>query len=138
MSHNSKNSIDSINSRFDPVEQLAATLTQFEISLAEINAVMPRLEFMRQRIADELQAVREERERLEIMTEAEAAASLGIKADHLATMRRSRGGSFPHIAFGNKIMYSRRQLVEICEMYSVGGKSLPAKPAYVREIKRAA
>lgn len=124
--------------RFDACDQLAATLTQFEILLAEVNGVLPRMEFMRQRIADELAAVREERERLEIMTEAEAAASLGIKVDHLATMRRSRPGYFPHIAFGNKIMYSRRQLVEICEMYSVGGKSLPAKHAYVREIKRAA
>jgi len=125
-------------SQFDPVDQLAATLTQFEILLAEVNGVLPRMEFMRQRIADELAAVRDERDRLELMTESEAAASLGIKADHLATMRRSRPGYFPHIAFGNKIMYSRRQLVEICEMYAVGSSQKPVAGSQRTELRRAA
>ncbi len=126
------------NSQFDPIDQLATTLNEFETGLAEITAILPRMEFMRYRIAEELAAVRAERERLEMFTEAEAAAQLGLKPTHLADMRRARSPHFPHIAFGSKIMYSRRQLIEICDMYAVGTKKAASDAGRVTRLKAAA
>ncbi len=126
------------NTAFDPVEQLAATLTELAGNLSDVNAGISRLEFMRQRIADELAAVRKERERLEMFTEAEAAGQLGLKTTHLADMRRARSPHFPHIAFGSKIMYSRRQLVEICEMYAVGSGQRSVVSGQESKLRRAA
>lgn len=110
--------------QFDPIEQLAASLAAFEIAVAEINAIVPRVEFARERIEVELAAVRDQRDRLYLYDEAEAAAELHVKEDHLASMRRTH--NLPHVAFGPKVRYTRQHLEQIISFFEIRNAGKPA------------
>lgn len=101
--------------QFDPIEQLAASLNSFEMNIAELNAMLPRMEFARERIARELEAVRERRDRLDYYTEERAAAVLTVKETHLASLRRQH--NLPHVRLGGEIRYTRQHLDQITEFF---------------------
>lgn len=101
--------------QFDPIEQLSSALNVFEIKLAEIETILPRMRFAFERIESELGRVREQRDRLDYYTEAEAAALLKLKEDQFATLRRLN--DLPHVRFGMTVRYTRQHLDQITDFF---------------------
>lgn len=101
--------------QFDPLDGLTAAVEGLDVLFAEVDALRPRLAFQLQRVASEIDKAREARDRLQIFDEAEAAAILQLKEDHLASMRRNH--NLPHAAFGPKIRYTKAHLDQIVAFF---------------------
>jgi len=101
---------------FDPELQFETLLNETDTRIAELASAFDRLRWLRDRIAEQHKALREATEEIDVMTESDLAAKFGIKADLLAHLRRTL--NLPHVPFGTKIRYTRRNADEILDILS--------------------
>lgn len=117
-----------INTRnkFDPAAQFDATIAEAETHIVAAVASLERLIWLRGKIADDIAAMRDAADELELYTEDEAAELLKITAWHLGCLRRKH--NFAVVNLGNKIRYTKEQIAGVCDFFSINNK----KPAALK------
>lgn len=111
--------MSNLNKQFDPFTQAEQRAVELDLWIQEGRALLDRTSWILQKMQDENERLRAERDELEIYTEAEAAALLRVSDWTLGDLRRRH--NFEHIANG-KICYTRKQLLAIVEALKVGSK----------------
>jgi hypothetical protein len=102
--------------QFETDTQIAAAFDELTAALSDATAQIERIGRLKDRLATEAEAMRSERDAIEIYDEAEAAALLRIEPRQLADLRRRL--ELPHIAFGPKVRYSKQHIGEIVAIFS--------------------
>jgi hypothetical protein len=103
-----------INKQFEPAEQFEQLFVEIGEQMRQLNAAFERLEWLRSKAIAEFRAVRDAADKLEVFTEAEAAAVLKVTERALADLRRQH--ELPHSLFGIQPRYTRQHLKEICRI----------------------
>ena len=108
--------------QFEPQQQIVVAFDELQKAMSDARAATDRVDWLKDRLIKEFEAIKGANEVLEIYTEDEAAKMLRVEKTHLADMRRRF--DLPHCSFGNKPRYTKTQLLEICETLEMnaGGK----------------
>ena len=112
---------------FDPNSQFETLLTEIESTLHDANAKIARLAWLREKIGQEYKKALKDIGDLETFTESEAGLLFKLNEDPqkaeraMADLRRKF--DFPFCRFGREIRYTKPQLVEICELLQINGKT---------------
>ena len=112
---------------FDPNSQFETLLSEIESTLHDANAKIARLAWLREKIGQEYKKAQGAIEDLETFTESEAGLLFKLNEDPqkaeraMADLRRKF--DFPFCKFGREIRYTKAQLVEICGLLEINGKS---------------
>lgn len=83
------------------------------------------LSSVKDEVKEEFEALKETQDKLEIYNEQAAAEILSITPKHLSDMRRKL--KLPHCKFGDKVRYTKSQLIEIVELMSVHSQNKKTK-----------
>lgn len=113
--------------KFDPMQQIEQGFEALDIAFVEARTVIGRLEWAKDKLVAEIAALRDERDRLEIYDEREAAFILHITPGQLGDLRRSH--KFAHIGFGAKIRYTRQHLNAIIDYFEIKQRTAMRKAA---------
>lgn len=119
---------------FEPIAQFDQTLSEFEEYMQKAEAAIKRLQWLKGKIADDLDAASRAAAEVEIYTEEQAAGLMQIKPSQLAALRRRH--NFEHINFGSIVRYNRDQIVAICEELTLAKK--PAAGNQFSVVRKAA
>ena len=106
--------------QFEPIAQIDQTLSEFEEHMLKAKAAIERLQWLKGKIADDLDTASRAAAEVEIYTEEQAAGMMQIKPSQLAALRRRH--KFEHINFGSLIRYNRAQIIAICETLTLDQK----------------
>lgn len=123
--------MNSIAKPFEPIGQVDQTLSEFEEYMLKAKAAIERLAWLKDKIADDLDAAAAARDSVEIYTEEQAAVIMQIKPSQLAALRRRH--RFEHINFGGFIRYNRDQIIAICDALTIEKKPAAAKFSVVKK-----
>jgi hypothetical protein len=106
--------------QFEPSNQMAIACDELQKAMLDAQAAISRVNWLKDRLISEFEAIKADQDALRIYTESEAAAVLQIESTHLADLRRRY--DLPHCSFGNKPRYTKEQLVSICSMLEINSK----------------
>ena len=100
---------------------------KIESTLHDANAKIARLAWLREKISQEYKKAQGAIEDLETFTESEAGLLFKLNDDPLKAERAMadlrRKFDFPFCKFGREIRYTKTQLVEICGLLEINGKT---------------
>ena len=114
--------------QFEPQQQITVAFDELQKAMSDARAAIDRVDWLKDRLIQEFEAIKDAQDDLEIYTEEEAAKMLRIERNHLADMRRRL--DLPHCSFGNRPRYTKVQLLEICKSLAINSKGkLTAKRA---------
>jgi hypothetical protein len=106
--------------QFEPQQQIVIAFDELQKAMSDARAAIDRVDWLKDRLIQEFEAIKGAQEVLEIYTEEEAARMLRIEKTHLADMRRRL--DLPHCSFGNRPRYTKVQLLEICETLELNSR----------------
>ena len=112
---------------FDPNSQFESLLTEIESTLHDANTKIARLAWLREKISQEYKKALKDIGDIETFTESEAGQLFKLNEDPqkaeraMADLRRKF--DFPFCRFGREIRYTKAQLVEICGLLEINGKT---------------
>jgi hypothetical protein len=105
---------------FEPQQQIVVAFDELQKAMSDARAAIDRVDWLKNRLIEEFEAIKGAKAVLEIYTEEEAAKMLRIERTHLADMRRRF--DLPHCSFGNRPRYTKVHLLEICELLEMNSK----------------
>ena len=102
-------------------------MTQADIEIQALRSTLDRLLWLKGKIADEMDAMRDAAETLEIFTEDQAAMLLQVTPQLLASLRRRH--NLPHVSIGAKVRYTKHHIAAVCDALTIGNKVAAMKKA---------
>lgn len=122
---------------FEPSLQMQAVFDELQSAMLAAKAAIDRVEWLKNRMIEEVQTAKDAGKKLELFTEKEAAELFGIKEQQMADMRRRH--NLPHCSFGKFPRYTKTQLIEICGILEVRPRRAASKASVTRTtLKEAA
>lgn len=113
--------------KFDPKTQFADALAEIGQQVLAVRANLERLEWLRDKIAQEFADVQRRADEFQVLTEEQAAVKFGVTTDQLGRLRRRH--NLPHVNIGRAICYTQQNLADICEIFTLNKRPTAVRKA---------